>query len=122
MPNLFVTGIILDYLPLVSENPSPLPFLEKKKPFWEMTIHPHPHLKPLYSKSFLQSTSTSLLIINLLHSRVAHRSFDSDWSFVLQTLVLDLRRSTVKRSTINVNSDKHFQKCFSVALEVFDPS
>ena len=42
-----------------------------------MTIHPHPHLKPLYSKSFLQSTSTSLLIINPLHSRVAHRSFDS---------------------------------------------
>ena len=41
-----------------------------------MTIHPHPHLKPLYSKSFLQSTSTSLLIINPLHSRVAHRSFD----------------------------------------------
>ena len=35
-PNLFVTGIILDYLPLVSENPSPLPVLEKqkkKKPF-----------------------------------------------------------------------------------------
>ena len=53
-----------------------LPFLEKKKPFWEMTIHPHPHLKPLYSKRFLQSTSTSLLIINPLHSRVAHRSFD----------------------------------------------
>ena len=76
LPNLFVTGIILDYLPLVSENPSPLPFLEKKKPFWEMTIHPHPHLKPLYSKRFLQSTSTSLLIINPLHSRVAHRSFD----------------------------------------------
>ena len=41
-----------------------------------MTIHPHPHLKPLYSKRFLQSTSTSLLIINPLHSRVAHRSFD----------------------------------------------
>ena len=33
-------------------------------------------MKPLYSKSFLQSTSTSLLIINSLHSRVAHRSFD----------------------------------------------
>ena len=59
----------------MSENPSPLPFLEKKT-FWEVTIHPHPHLKPLYSKSFLQSTSTSLLIINPLHSRVAHRSFD----------------------------------------------
>ena len=73
LPNLFVTGIILDYLPLVSENPSPLPFFRKKK---EVTIHPHPHLKPLYSKSFLQSTSTSLLIINPLHSRVAHRSFD----------------------------------------------
>ena len=57
----------------MSENPSPLPFFRKKK---EVTIHPHPHLKPLYSKSFLQSTSTSLLIINPLHSRVAHRSFD----------------------------------------------
>ena len=67
---------LIDYLPLVSENPSPLPFLEKKKTFWEVTYTPSPHLKPLYSKSFLQSTSTSLLIINPLHSRVAHRSFD----------------------------------------------
>ena len=49
-----------------------------------MTKHPHPHLKPLYSKSFLQSTSTLLLIINPLHSRVAHRSFDCrlfTWQF-----------------------------------------
>ena len=30
LPNLFVTGIILDYLHLVSENPRPLPLLEKK--------------------------------------------------------------------------------------------
>ena len=66
MPNLFVTGIILDYLHLVSENPSP---------FWEVTYTP-PHLKPLYSQSFLQSTSMTLIIINPLHSRVAHRSFD----------------------------------------------
>ena len=72
---MFVIGIILDYLSLVSENPSPLPFLEKKN-LLGGDIHPHPHMKPLYSKSFLQSTSTSLLIINPLHSRVAHRSFD----------------------------------------------
>ena len=73
---MFLTGIILDYLSLVSENPSPLPFLEKKN-LLGGDIHPHPHMKPLYSKRFLQSTSTSLLIINPLHSRVAHRSFDS---------------------------------------------
>ena len=30
LPNLFVTGIILDYLHLVSENPRPLLFLEEK--------------------------------------------------------------------------------------------
>ena len=60
----------------MSENPSPLPFLEKKKTLLGDDYTPHPHLKPLYSKSFLQSTSTSLLIINPLHSRVAHRSFD----------------------------------------------
>ena len=53
LPNLFVTGIILDYLPLVSENPSPLPFLEKKKkPFWEMTIHPPPPSETLILKKF----------------------------------------------------------------------
>ena len=61
---------LIDYLPLVSENPSPLPFLEKKN-LLGGDIHPLP------PKSFLQSTSTSLLIINPLHSRVAHRSFDS---------------------------------------------
>ena len=33
LPNLSVTGIILDYLHLVSENPRPLLFLEKKKIF-----------------------------------------------------------------------------------------
>ena len=42
LPNLFVTGIILDYLPLVSENPSPLPFLENQKTFWEVTYTPTP--------------------------------------------------------------------------------
>ena len=72
-----MTGIILDYLHLVSENPSPLPFLEKKN-LLGGDIHPHPHLKPLYSKSFLQSTSMTLIIINLLDSRVAHRSFHSN--------------------------------------------
>ena len=30
LPNLFVKGIILDYLHLVSENPRPLLFLEEK--------------------------------------------------------------------------------------------
>ena len=30
LPNLFVTGIILDYLHLVSGNPRPLLFLEEK--------------------------------------------------------------------------------------------
>ena len=77
LPNLFVTGIIiLDYLHLVSENPRPLPFLEKKK-LLGGDIHSHPHLKPLYSQSFLQSTSMTLIIINPLHSQVAHiRSFD----------------------------------------------
>ena len=67
-------GIILDYLPLVSESPSPLPFLEKT--FWEVTYTPTRHLKPLHSKSFLQSKSMTLIIINPLHSRIAHRSFD----------------------------------------------
>ena len=93
---MFVTGIILDYLSLVSENPSPLPFLEKKN-LLGGDIHPHPHMKPLYSKSFLQSTSTSLLIINPLHSRVAHRSFDFLHQFTvcvrhyLCTKCIDLR-------------------------------
>ena len=41
-PNVFVTGIILDYLSLVSENPSPLPFLGKKKTFWEVIYTPNP--------------------------------------------------------------------------------
>ena len=43
-PNVFVTGIILDYLSLVSENPSPLPFLEKKN-LLGGDIHPQSHLK-----------------------------------------------------------------------------
>ena len=74
LPNLFVTGIILDYLHLVSENPrAPSIFRKKKKNVWEVT---YPHLKPLYSQSFLQSTSMTLIIINPLHSRVAHSSFD----------------------------------------------
>ena len=42
-PNVFVTGIILDYLSLVSENPSPLPFLEKKKPFGRWYTPPPPY-------------------------------------------------------------------------------
>ena len=75
LPNLFVTGIILDYLHLVSENPRPLPFLEKKN-LLGGDIQPHSHLKSLYSQSFLQSTSMTLIIINPFHSRVAHRSFD----------------------------------------------
>ena len=66
LPNLFVTGIILDYLHLVSENPRPLLFLEKKKNLLGGDIHPHPHLKPLYSQSFLQSTSMILCIHELL--------------------------------------------------------
>ena len=82
---MVVTGIILDYLSLVSENPSPLPFLEKKN-LLGGDIHPHPHMKPLYSKSFLQSTSTSLLIINPLQSRVAHRSFDFVFLVLLKAL------------------------------------
>ena len=53
LPNLFVTGIILDYLHLVSENPRPLLFLGKKN-LLGGDIHSHPHLKPLYSQSFLQ--------------------------------------------------------------------
>ena len=69
-----MTGIILDYVHLLSENPRPLPFLEKKNLGGD--IHLHPHLKPLYSQSFLQSTSMTLIIINPLHSRVAHMSFD----------------------------------------------
>ena len=67
-----MTGIILDYLHLVSENPRPLLFLEKEN---LLGGDRHPH--PLYSQSFLQSTSMTLIIINPLHSRVAHRSFDS---------------------------------------------
>ena len=53
-PNVFVTGIILDYLSLVSENPSPLPFLEKKN-FWEVIYTPK---KPLYYKSFYNKSFT----------------------------------------------------------------
>ena len=57
-PNVFVTGIILDYLSLVSENPSPLPFLEKKKNLLGGDIHPQSHLKPLYYKSFYNKSFT----------------------------------------------------------------
>ena len=58
-PNVFVTGIILDYLSLVSENlnPSPLPFLEKKN-LLGGDIHPQSHLKPLYYKSFYNKSFT----------------------------------------------------------------
>ena len=39
-------------------------------------------LEPLHSKSFLQSTSMTLILINPLHSRVAHRSFDLFLCFI----------------------------------------
>ena len=99
MPNLFVTGIILDYLPLVSENPSPLPFLEKKKTLLGDDYTPPPPSETLILKKFLQSTSTSLLIINPLHSRVAHRSFD------LHTLFIQNDTKT---------SVKKLEQCFAI--------
>ena len=53
LPNLFVTGIILDYLPLVSENPSPLPFLEKKTLLGgDYTPPPPPPSETLILKTF----------------------------------------------------------------------
>ena len=78
LPNLFATGIILSYPHLVSENPRPLPFLEKKKKKKNLLggdIHPHPHLQPLilpkFSAIYIYDINS-----NPLHSRVAHRSFD----------------------------------------------
>ena len=71
LPNLFVTGIILDYLHLVSENPSPHPGLEKKL----LGGDPPPSETILLPK-FSAIYSMKLIIINPLHSRVAYRSFD----------------------------------------------
>ena len=54
-----MTGIILDYLHLVSERTRPLLFLENKKTFWEVTYTPNPS-ETLILPKFSAFTSCSL--------------------------------------------------------------